>query len=190
MNDWTNLTRVSAPATPLIDVETAIAHCRASDEDEETITRLIEAATDFISGPSGIGTALVTSEWRMSLDTLPSTFSIALTPVQSVDSITYRDADGEVQTIDAGDYYVDVDQRPAVVAFLKMRPIVQRVPGAVKVAFTAGFGDTPADAPADLRHAALLLISHWFENREAVQGIETFEVPLGVERILAKYRAA
>jgi hypothetical protein len=187
--NWTSLTRVTRSETPLIDVETAIAHCRASDEDEETIARLIEVATDFISGPSGIGTALLTEEWKLSLDSLPSVIELDLTPVQSVDSVTYVDEDGVTQTVDPATYYVDVDQRPAIVAFIATRPITKAVPGAVKVHFTAGYG-APADVPADLRHAALLLISHYFENREAVQEVETFEVPMGVERILRKYRVA
>lgn len=190
--EWTNLSRVAAPAKPLIEVEAAIAHCRANDSEDELITSLIEAATAFIDGPNGIGVALVTASWRMSLDALPSTFTIPLNPVQSVDAITYRDPDGEVQTLDPSTYYVDVDQRPAVVAFIKPRPAILRAPGAVKVEFTAGYGDDSSDVPADLRHAALLLISHWYENREAALPFagQFGEAPLGVARILAKYRAA
>lgn len=40
----------------------------------------------------------------------------------------------------------------------------------------------------DIRMAMLLLIGHWFANREAVSGNSLNEVPLAVEAILQPYR--
>jgi uncharacterized phage protein (predicted DNA packaging) len=36
----------------------------------------------------------------------------------------------------------------------------------------------------DVMHAVLLLVAHWYTNREAVSGQSVSTVPLGVERLL------
>ena len=50
--------------------------------------------------------------------------------------------------------------------------------------------DTSVDPlPAPVRQAALLLIGHWYENREAVTvGFRGKDLPMGVDRLLAPYR--
>ena len=183
---WNNLTRTVPPADPLISLDDAKAHVGASDYDEvdDLLTSLVEAATDFIEGPSGAGVAMVTQTWRATLDHLPSSFAIPLGPVQSITSITYVDRDGQTQTIDPTDYHTDFDRHPALVAFIKDRPTdLARVPGAVKVTFVAGYGD-PADTPAKARHAARLLIGSWFKTREADTETKLSEIPMGVTRII------
>lgn len=184
--NWTKLTRLTPSETLLIDVEAAMTYCRATEDDEELITGLIEAATAFICGPTGIGTALLTEEWVLSLNDFPSCETLDLCPVQSVDTITYLDVDGVTQVVDPATYYVDVDQRPAIVAFNE-RPKVKSIPGAVKIIFTAGYGDTPSMVPADLRHAALWLVANWYENRgdDASKSV----IPATVDRVLNKYRS-
>jgi len=36
----------------------------------------------------------------------------------------------------------------------------------------------------DVKHAVLLLVAHWYTNREAVAGAGVATVPLGVDRLL------
>lgn len=185
MKNWTNLTRVTPSKTPLLDLDTTKNYLRASDDDDDLIAGLIEAATALIEGPTGIGRALLTSTWRQSFDRLPSSLSIALGPVQSVDQITVL-TDAGVVDVDLATVHVDADQSPALVAFLGDRPVAKSVPGSVKVTFTAGYGDDPASVPADLRHAALWLVANWFENRgdDASKSV----IPTTVDRVLSKYR--
>ena len=50
--------------------------------------------------------------------------------------------------------------------------------------------DTTVDPlPADIKHAALLLIGHFFENREAEGSEPTYALRLGVDRLIAPYRS-
>lgn len=187
---WNNLTRVIAPADPLISLDDAKAHLGASDYDEvdDQLTALVEAATDYIEGPSGAGVAMVEQTWRATLDTLPSAFSIPLGPVQSITSITYLDTEGVTQTIDPTSYHTDFDRHPALVAFIKPRPTdVARVPGAVKVTFVCGYG-SPEETPAKARHACRLMVGEWFKNREASSEANLSEPPIGVTRILNQIR--
>lgn len=187
---WNNLSRTVPPADPLISLDDAKAHVGASDYDEvdDFLTELVEAATAHIETPAGVGVALVTQTWRATLDHLPSSFSIPLGPVQSITSITYVDRDGQTQTLDPSSYHTDFDRHPALVAFIKPRPTdLANIPGAVKVTFVAGYGD-PADVPANIRHAARLLIGEWFRNREASSEARLSEIPMGVTRILNQIR--
>lgn len=183
MKNWTNLTRVATDDTPLFDLERVSDFLRAGEDDEELITDLITAAIDFVEGPEGIGVAIRSSTWRMSLDRFPAVVEIALTPVKAVTGVTYTDPDGVVQS--HADFYADVDQTPAIVAF-GPRPPIKAIPGAVKIEFEAGY----ETIPGDLRQAMLLLIGHWYENREAALAGDLKSIPLGVDRILRKYRVA
>ena len=40
------------------------------------------------------------------------------------------------------------------------------------------------DVPENLRHAILLLVSHWFHNREAVGEKKLHEVPVGISSLV------
>lgn len=185
MNDWSNLKRLTPAATPLLDLDATKAYVRASDDDDDLIASLIEAATADIEGPDGIGAILISSQWRQSFDTLPASLNIALTPVLSVDQITVLTDNGSVD-VDLDLIHVAADQTPAKIAFLADKPVAKRVPGSVSVTFTAGYGETPEAVPADLRQAALWLVAHMFENRGDDSTKSVF--PPTVERVLAKHR--
>lgn len=51
-------------------------------------------------------------------------------------------------------------------------------------------GDAPQPtAPDDLRQAVLMIVGHWYENREAsLVGVVAQSLPMGVADILASYR--
>ena len=54
--------------------------------------------------------------------------------------------------------------------------------------YQAGYASNDA-VPASLRHAALLLIGHWYENREAVNvGNIVQDVPLAYDALISAYR--
>lgn len=184
MNSWSNLKRLTPAATPLLDLDAIKAYVHATDDDDDLIASLIEAATDFIEGPNGIGSVLISSQWRQSFDDL--NLSIALNPIQSVDQITVLTDTGSVD-LDLDLIHVAADQTPAKIVILADKPVAKRVPGAVSVTFTAGYGDTPSMVPADLRHAALWLVANWYENRgdDASKSV----IPPTVDRVLNKYRS-
>lgn len=186
---WNALSLVEAAAEPLISMEDAKAHLGLGEFDDvdDSLNELIAAATNMIEGPDGAGLALVTQTWRASLDGLPSSISIPLTPVQEIVSITYLDTAGDVQTIAPTDYHVDVDRTPALVAFLKRPSDIANVPGCVKLTFTAGYGSAD-QTPAMARHAVRLLIGSWFKTRENDSEAPLTEVPFGVTRILNQIR--
>ncbi|QDK32676.1 head-tail connector protein [Sphingomonas sp. IC081] len=177
--DWTRLKRLDAPTSTVVSLSEARDHLRVSHSlDDAYIERLIAAATAVIEGPNGAGIPLQPTKWVLTMDCLPRHFDIDLCPVMSVERITLG---GEIVSKLA--YRVDLDSTPArvEVAF----PSVRRELGNVKVEFTAGF----TAIPADLRHAVLMLISHFYENREAVSAADLKDVPFAVSSIISRYRA-
>lgn len=115
---------------------------------------------------------------------------LPVAPVQSVTSVSYIDTNGALQALTlTSQYLVKLDEAVAYVypAYGVIWPSTQGVPGAVTVRFVAGW--TQAAFPDDLRHAMLTLISHWWENREAVAvGTTAAEVPWTAEALLSGYR--
>jgi len=193
MSAWQRLTRTVAPATAAISLATAKAHLRVEFADDDGyIEQLIEAATATVEGPNGIGLALVTQTWKLTRDGglfLP--MELPLGPVQSVTSVSYVDTDGAPQTLSSDAYDVFSDRRPAVIdlAYGASLPSVRKQLNAATVTFVAGFGATPDAIPADLRSALLLMIGHWYHQREAVVvGTTAVQLPMGVASILERYR--
>ena len=60
----------------------------------------------------------------------------------------------------------------------------------VEIDYVAGYGADPAEVPATLRQALLLLVAYWFENRDAVVLAGTGSVvPSGFDQIVGAYRS-
>lgn len=190
---WTKLHRITAPPVSAISLNEAKDHLRVDlVEEDSLIQRLTHAATGMVEGPHGVGLALVEQQWELSLDYWPAVIDLPLYPVQSVDSITYVDGDGNSQTL--SNFQAAVNRNPATIA-----PAVdERWPNArdqleaITVTFTAGYAkdgtDYRANIPEDLRAALLLLVGHLYENRVAVTQDSMEQVPLAVTHILERYR--
>lgn len=191
--------RLITPAAAYpVSLDEARSHLRRDDEDDDSlITALIIAATSHLDGYSGIlGRALLTQTWRLDLDRFPcGPIKLPLPPLQTVEAITYYDEGDQARSLDidtciihAGPHGM-VELEPGLVW-----PTISDRRNAVTVTFVAGYGDPPegqdvSPVPAAIRHAMLLLIGHWYENREAVNiGNIVSELPLAVNSLLAPYR--
>lgn len=185
---WTRLNRKEGPESSVLSLQEMKAWTRQDvSEDDGLLEQLIEDATDYIDGPSGIGIALAPQTWELSLDGFPSVIEIPLGPVLSVDSIQYVDTDGADQTLDVSKYRVDSRSNPARItpAYNETWPTTRDVTNAVNVTFRVGH----ESVPNDLKRAVALLASHWYEHRSAVNiGNTVQEYPLAVNSILNKYR--
>ena len=189
--NWSRLTLVTGPTQTAIGLEEAKAHTRVTGaHDDALITGYIRAAEARIDGPDGIGWALMSQQWKLSLDAFPSTFKLPLPGVTAVDTIAYTDTAGDAQTVASIDYRVDLGGYPARVTpvFNGTWPTPRLITGAVEITFTAG-ATNPGDVPEDLRQAMLLMVEHWYDERKAtVTGTIIAKVPFGVEFILNERR--
>jgi uncharacterized phiE125 gp8 family phage protein len=109
----------------------------------------------------------------------------------SVTSITYVDLTGTTQTLDPSTYYVDVNSEPARTVPLPglYWPYSQSyLPNSVCVTYTAGtYGDgvTVDNCPQTIKQAMLLLISYWYQHRDAAELNVTKAIEFGVDALLS-----
>jgi len=121
-----------------------------------------------------------------------SMIRLAWAPVVSVEGIDYLDGDGVAAELSEGDYGFRI---VLGVPTLLLPPIdgswpdVLTEPGSVTIRYTAGYGGNAGDAPGDLEAAVLMMVGHFWHNREAVlTGSISEEMPLGVAALCNPYR--
>ncbi len=139
---------------------------------------------------SRTGRVLVTQGWRIVRDGPPRGGVVRLTPgpVQSVDAVTVYGPDGVPAVVPPDDYIVDTANVPGRLKLSSGRFWGARALNGLEIDMTCGYGD-PQDVPASLKQAVLMLVSYWFEQREAaaLKAVPA-HVAAGVAALTAPYR--
>lgn len=187
------LTLATAPAAEPVSLTEAKLHCRVdTDDEDDLLTMLVAAARQYVERLTG--RALITQTWRLTLDCFPygcrPVIRLPRGKTSSVTSITYVDTEGTTTTLAADQYRVNMDGEPARIepAYGVVWPTTRDVLEAVKVTYVAGYGAAGSAVPEALRQAMLLLVGHWYANREAVvTGTIATPLQLTVEALTAAY---
>lgn len=172
-----------------VSVDEAREHCRIDYDDEDALlAAYITAAREYAETVTR--RTLISSTWDHTLDRFPAgAIQLPRPPLVEVEGVYYIDPDGETQTLDPGAYRWDARQEPGLVmpAPGYSWPATRRMPGAVWIRYRAGYPN--GVIPGGVRVAILLMVAHWFANREAVTiGSAPHEVPLAVDRLLWAHR--
>lgn len=190
------LTSTGGPNTEPIDLSTAKLHLKQdASADDALINTLITAARQQCEAYTNrvLGTQTFTqtqdgfSHFPVAYPSWCSGFFIYAAPLVSVDSITYVDPNGVTQTWANTAY--DVVKKANGYSYVRpvfgtVYPITRWQTAAVTVSVTAG-----GSVPDALIAGMLLLIGHWYENREAViHSRFAVELPLGVEALWQPYK--
>lgn len=179
------LTLSAAPSSDPVSVSEAKAHLRVEHSSDDTlIGGLITAAREYVE--SHYSRTLVTSTWALTLPEFP-TWEVRLPrgPLQSVASVAYVDAAGDAQTLAAARYLVDATADPGTLtpAWGYAWPATRAQEKAVTITYLAGYG-TAANVPGRVKLAVKMLVSHWYENRDAAGAVTLSAAPLGVDSLL------
>lgn len=203
---------VSRSSTPIVSLAEAKRQTNTVDfaDDDALLTALLDVATQHFDLENGIiGRPLLNQVWEYSapspiqaaatfdprLRRLPQNtgFILDRAPLVSIDSVQFLQ-DGVYQTLALTKWVMRRVSRE--VTFLRLAtgvvwPRVDNDEAAWKITITLGYGATPDLIPAPIRQAALLMISHLYQNREAVTGFGAAlqETPLGVAALVAPFRA-
>ncbi len=182
-----NYSIATAPAVEPVTLADAKVHLRTitgdASEDAAIITPLITAAREYCENITGRAFAAQTIEAYP--DRFAPIIELPRSPVISVTSVVYTDADGNETTMDAGDYLVD--GKFGRIAFKKIPSFNPAILNPIKITYTAGL----ESVPRTVRQAMLLLIGHWYENREAVVvgAVAAVKIELAVKNLLNQSRA-
>ncbi|MEL6375055.1 MAG: head-tail connector protein [Pseudomonadota bacterium] len=163
------------PAAQPVTLDEAKRQLRVfSTAEDAFIGGLIAVATQHLEGRSGmLGRALMTQTWDVRFDCFPrrhrGRIELPMPPLQSVTWIKYLDEAGTEVTLPAERYQVDAQHMIGRVrpAYGETWPVTLNDEGAVRIRFVAGYGDADA-VPMPIKQAILLLVGHWWINREAV----------------------
>lgn len=177
---------VTAPASTPVSLAEVKDHLRIGWTDEDALLGgLVGAATAHLDGWSGtLGRAIITQTWSQSFDAFADRIPLYVGPVASVTSVIYTDPAGSDVTLAGSAYRLLRDAGG---------DYVERVPGtewpaigdradAVRVTYVAG----EASAPVAIKQAMLLLIGHWYRERDGAGAAEGW--PPAVNALLAPYR--
>lgn len=190
-----SLTLMSGPAEEPVTVSEAKAHLRLDGSAEDILIASL-IVTSRLHVEAALSLALITQGWRLTLDRWPEggTVRFPLRPIQSITSVTVRDADGTPTTVSAEDHLLDGQAlSPRLIPRLIPRggkwPAPSQPANGIEIAFSAGIGDDPEEIPQPIRHAILLLVAHWYEHRDPLEiGAAAAAIPPAVSDLLKPYR--
>lgn len=190
--DQNALELVTAPAATPITLAEVKEQLRIDHSDENSIiTRLIAAATAFTDAHGALGHAMITQTWAQWVQPHPTqTVGLLMGPVQSVLAVKYYDADNTLQTDTLSNYeVVGTGFQKSIGPKAGFNwPVTYDRPDAIRIEYTAGYGDSPSDVPHTIRHAMLMLVGHWYDNREDATRDRLENVPFGFESMIGMHR--
>lgn len=165
---------ITPPDVEPVTLSEAKSHLRVDISTDDTlIGSYISTAREYVEMICRPRVALIAQTWRYIADEWPAddTIELAPYPLQAVSSIKYTNDAGAVTTIGSANYLVDTYSEPGRVrlksAYSWPSVTLQELNG-FAVEFVAGFGDAGSDVPTPLRQAILMLVGHWYENREVM----------------------
>lgn len=185
---WYPATVSTAISAEPVTLAEAREHCNVEPSDTERtnkLTALITAARAHLEQRTG--TRLAEQGLTIKCDCFEDLARLPTAPISAVASISYTDTAGDAQTLSNTVYELRADGLEAaiVLKYGQQWPAI-RSGSRITLVVTAGYA---ADAlPADLKHALLMLIGHWLENREAsIVGLMAAATPIGVDALVCNH---
>lgn len=187
-----NWTRKTAPTLAPVDLATVKQQCRVvetvSDEDA-VLAAYTSAAVAWVE--TYTGRPLMTQTWQASLPDFPERVWLPYAaPLASVTHVKYYDTSNALTTLSSSVYTVPAFSEPAelTLADAQVWPSVYTRDDAVQIEYIVGVSD-PVSVPPALVQAVLLLVGHWYANREnVIVGTIAMEIPFAAEALCAPWR--
>jgi uncharacterized phiE125 gp8 family phage protein len=178
-----------ADASEPVSLDEAKAQLNIVDDDSQDalIASYIRSARAYVESESGF--VFVRRQFAEAFNCWPNYLSLARRPLISVDAVDYTDSNNVAQTLDEAAYYTALALRR--ITRISVFPTLGNG-GAIAVTYTAGFAEGEQAEELELaRQAILMLVAHWFENRETVfvGAVATSEVPFAAKSLIDRFRA-
>lgn len=184
--------RITPPTIAPVDLTMARVQCRLAVDDtaEDALLSLyIDAAAEYLEGYTGW--SFTTQTHKVTECDFPEEMYLPFAaPLASVTYVKYYDASNALTTLSSSVYTVPENEAPALIrrAYTQVWPAVYDREDAVIVEYVTGTAD-PANVPFWAKQAILLLVGHWFANRETViVGTISGSVQFAVDALCAPHR--
>jgi uncharacterized phiE125 gp8 family phage protein len=130
--------------------------------------------------------AFVTQTWTLYADAFADTFDL-MADLQSISSVKYRDNDGILQTLDAGQYLADTVNSRLYPAYGVSWPGTREQYNAVQIEHISGYG-AASFVPMDIKEAILFIVGHWENYQASIEGVvRVSTIPYAVTQLLSPY---
>jgi len=196
---YRSLTRQTAPAVEPVTLAEAKSHLRVDTIDDDAyIVNLIRAAREWCE--QYLDRTLVNTQWVMRFDRFPpdSTADIELPRPPVVASgtatavtVAYTLEDGTTATYATNLFRVDRASTPGAVktVYAATWPPHRQDDNSVSITWWGGYGPSGSDVPAAIRHAMLMLVAFWYDNRSTVLvGSTSKQLEFAVDSLLSAHK--
>lgn len=186
------LIKTVQPTTEPVSLAEAQLHLRLDTEgsppshpDDTLVQTLISASRENAEQYTGVSIAQASYKIKSFVD--KDHIKLQTFPVTSIESVSYVDEDGLIETVDASLYEINNFYRPSR---LYLKGNAFRVELTVK--FSAGYTDGQSPntfpTPAGVKAAILLMLGNLYENRETVSSMQSYERPQSATYLLTPHR--
>ena len=183
---------LEAPAVTPVSLAEVRRQLRIEHEDDDLLlVRLINVATAYTDVMGALGHAMISQKWGQWVTNTPEqSVKLTLGPVISVDAVKYYDTDGNLQTDTLSNYEIYGTQFAKTIGPKEgfNWPVAEDRSDAIRIEYTIGYGTSASDVPDTLRHAMMMLIGHWYENRETTMMDELSNIPYGFDALMDMHR--
>lgn len=176
---------LSGPTATPIGLDDVKAHLKIDSGDEDaTLTLMIAAAT--ACAETYLGRALIAQTLVLNFDRWPESppggngfaapfastgdaVRLPRPPLRSVTEVKIYDRNSVAAILDPSLYFVSKagHGEGRILLHPGIRPpLSNRIADAIEITYEAGYGGLPEDVPFPIREGILILIAHWFENRD------------------------
>lgn len=180
--------RILDAKTEAISLGEARKQCRIDDIDSDDVLRIyIESARNYVE--NWMNNALVEATYAFYFDCSQASYEI-YRPIVSITSFEYKIVTNTGVyggSLTGGDYHLDSKQGLITLNDSVMTDLYPQS-NAIKITAVAGQPNIGL-IKGDIKLAMLLMIGHWYENRENSSVVQLNEIPLGAKDLLAAYRA-
>ena len=188
---------VTASTAKALELEAVKNHLRVEigwTDDDDYIKSLISVSEKWAENKTG--RRLINQTWKSYTDDWPAGDHITLPymPLSSVPStgILYKCSTGNSTTMGSTRWNADTVSEPPRVylEYGDSWPSTSLYDyNPISIEGVYGYGSRSSDVPTPIKQGMLLMISHWYENREpGIVGRIYSNVPKTVDSLLADYR--
>ena len=179
----------TVPTAEPVTVAEAKDHLRVTSTDDDTyIETLITVAREMVE----TYTRTIWTEQTLIIDydQFPAEDTIEIGSdigwVKTLESVRYFDKNDVDTLYDASNYYFDGKSKPAriIKKTTASYPETSTRPAAVYIEVTTN----PQYTPKAINQAILLLVGHYYENRQEVTDRKQYTIPKAVDFLLSPYR--
>lgn len=165
---------VTPPASLAVSLDDAKLQLRIDGTAEDALVESwVKGITEHAEHYTG--RAFVNQGLRVTLDSFPAAIRLDRSPVVSVESVKFYDANNVLQTLNSADYVVDNVSEPGYIvpAPGKAWPVTADRINAVSVDFTAGYGVDSASVPNGIKLYIIAKLVEQYDANPVKESVQT-----------------